>query len=91
MERRDFVKSALATAGISATPALAAQPAPKTPAAPPHEFYQLRTYTLHSGPQLALTQHYFETALIPALNRLQMSPIAAFKVDVKSEDQPRQR
>ncbi len=85
MERRDFVKSALATAGISATPTLAAQPDPKTPTTPPRELYQLRTYTLHNGPQTALIQRYFETALIPALNRLGMSPIGAFKLDIGPE------
>jgi hypothetical protein len=85
MERRDFVKSALVTAGISATPGFAAQPDGKTPAEPHREFYQLRTYTLRNGPQTALTQRYFETALIPALNRLEMSPIGAFKLDVGPE------
>jgi hypothetical protein len=84
MERRDFVKSALVTAGVSATPGFAAQPDRKT-AASHQEFYQLRTYTLRNGPQTALTQRYFEIALIPALNRLEMSPIGAFKLDIGPE------
>jgi len=44
------------------------------------EYYQLRTYKLRTGPQLALTQGYFEQALIPALNLLGMSPAGAFNL-----------
>jgi hypothetical protein len=49
------------------------------------EFYQLRKYSLRTGPQLALMQTYFEKALIPALNRLKMSPVGAFKLDIGPE------
>ncbi len=49
------------------------------------EFYQLRKYTLRTGPQLALTQNYFEHALIPALNRIGISKVGAFKVDIGPE------
>lgn len=49
------------------------------------EFYQLRKYTLRNGPQTALTQGYFEQALIPALNRLEMGPVGAFKLDIGPE------
>jgi hypothetical protein len=84
VERRAFVKSALMTAGLVSSPALASE-AQEMPQQKPQEFYQLRTYTLRTGPQLALTQGYFERALIPALNRLQMSPVGAFKLDVGLE------
>jgi hypothetical protein len=46
------------------------------------EYYQLRKYTLTTGPQLALTQNYFEHALIPALNQMSIGPVGAFKVDI---------
>jgi hypothetical protein len=46
------------------------------------EFYQLRKYELRNGAQVGLCQGYFERALIPALNRLGMSPIGAFKLDI---------
>jgi hypothetical protein len=49
------------------------------------EFYQLRKYSLQTGPQLALTQSYFEHALIPALNRMSMTPVGAFKLDIGPE------
>ena len=85
MQRRDFVRSALATAGAATTmTALGAATAPGE-AAPHQEYYQLRTYTLRTGPQLALNEGYFERALIPALNRLGMSPVGAFKLDIGPE------
>lgn len=85
MERREFVKSALVTAGVASHAAFGAEPEGQTPAEARQEFYQLRTYTLRTGPQLSLTQGYFEKALIPALNRLGMSPVGAFKLDIGSE------
>jgi hypothetical protein len=81
VQRRAFVKSALATAGAASASAFAAQPE----AAPQQQFYELRKYALRNGPQLALTQGYFERALIPALNRLGSSPIGAFKLDIGPE------
>jgi hypothetical protein len=49
------------------------------------EFYQLRKYALQTGPQLGLAQYYFEHALIPALNRMAMTPVGAFKLDIGPE------
>src|SRR5271168_3160817 len=49
------------------------------------EFYQLRRYSLRNGTQLSLTQTYFEHALIPALNRMSLNPIGAFKLDIGPE------
>ena len=80
MERREFVKSALVTAGMASGTAFGADPNGKGPAEARQEFYQLRKYALRTGPQIALTQGYFEKALIPALNRLEMGPVGAFKV-----------
>ena len=81
MERREFVKSAVA-AGVGAGAAFGAEPQAKAQAEARQEFYQLRKYTLRNGPHLALTQGYFEKALIPALNRLGMAPVGAFKLDI---------
>ncbi len=49
------------------------------------EFYQLRRYDLRNGPQTAMAQHYFADALIPALNRMGMPKIGAFKLDIGPE------
>jgi hypothetical protein len=81
VERREFVKSALVTAGA----AFGTGPEGLALGEAQQEFYQLRKYTLRTGPQLALTQGYFERALIPALNRLEMAPVGAFKLDIGPE------
>jgi hypothetical protein len=80
LERRDFVTSAIAIAGaaLSGTEVRAMAQVSR-------EFYQLRKYALQTGPQLALTQNYFEHALIPALNRMAMAPVGAFKLDIGPE------
>jgi hypothetical protein len=81
LERREFVKSALATAGAG----LASGREGKAVSEVAQEFYQLRKYSLRMGPQLALVQGYFEKALIPALGRLKMGPVGAFKLDIGPE------
>ncbi len=81
MHRRQFLNasaaaSALALSGQS--PAQAAAPASR-------EFYQLRAYKLQTGPQMALLEAFLSEALIPAANRMGMSPIGAFRVDIGPE------
>ena len=49
------------------------------------EFYLLRKYSLRNGSQLALSQSYFQHALIPALNRMSITPVGAFKLDIGPE------
>ena len=80
MERREFVTSAMAMAGVALSGAEGRALAPSA-----REFYQLRKYALQTGPQLGLTQDYFEHALIPALNRMAMAPVGAFKLDIGLE------
>jgi len=49
------------------------------------EYYQIRRYSLVSGPQLKLTESYLAGALIPALTRLGIDRVGAFKVDIGPE------
>ena len=74
MQRRSFLTAALAASATAITPGISAQ----TSSA--REYYQFRKYVLRSGPQARLADAYFGDALIPALNRLGLSPIGAFKV-----------
>ncbi len=85
MERREFVRAAMA-AGVGAG-ALGAEgkAMAQTSAKTGQELYQLRKYALRNGPQTALTQGYLERALIPALGRLGMGPVGAFKLDIGPE------
>jgi hypothetical protein len=80
LERRDFVTSAIAMAGAALSGAEG-----HAMAQPKQEFYLLRKYALRNGPQLALTQNFFEHALIPALNRMSITPVGAFKLDIGPE------
>ena len=81
MERRHFLAASLATSAAAISGSASAQaPAPST-----REFYQLRRYNLTSGPQLKLTESYFGDALIPALARMGMGPVGAFKLDIGPE------
>lgn len=78
MKRREFLTSSLAISAL----ALAADKADaqSTPVASGREYYELRQYHLQSGPQVKLTNSYVSDALIPALNRMGMSPIGAFNL-----------
>jgi hypothetical protein len=80
LERRDFVTSAIAMAGAALSGG-----ASRAWAQSAREFYLWQKYALQTGPQLALAQNYFEHALIPALNRMAMAPVGAFKLDVGPE------
>lgn len=78
MHRRQFLAATLATSAVAAMRSAEAE----TPAAQPREFYQIRRYALRSGPQLKLTEDYLGNALIPALARLGMGPVGAFRLDI---------
>jgi hypothetical protein len=72
LDRPELAKPVLAVAGLPS--GSLADPSP--------EWYQLRTYTLRTGPQVKMAQDYFEHALIPALNRVNLAPIGAFELNV---------
>jgi len=76
LKRRQFLAASLATSALGLAGKAPAQPAAA------REFYSIRRYNLVSGPQLALTENYFSGALIPALARMGMGPVAALKLDI---------
>jgi hypothetical protein len=82
MERRRFLTTSLAAAGL----ALVHDGEAQTPAgAAAREYYQIRRYQLQAGPQTKIVESYFGDALIPALTRMGMGPIGAFKLDYGPE------
>jgi hypothetical protein len=87
MERRQFLAASIATsaAALVGNTAAEAQPAANPKSAGNREFYQIRRYTLSSGPQGRLTEDFFAHALIPALGRMKMGPIGAFRLDFGPE------
>jgi hypothetical protein len=79
MDRRQFISASLATSAAAVAGSASAH------AAPAREFYQIRRYSLVSGPQSKLTENYLAGALIPALARIGIDRIGAFRVDVGPE------
>ena len=57
-------------------------------AKPSREFYHLRKYQLQMGPQTALAESFLNDALVPALARMQLGPVGAFKLDIGPETPP---
>jgi hypothetical protein len=78
MQRRQFLAASLATS----VAALAAKTDAQTRA---REYYLLRRYSLQSGPQTKLAESFIADAFLPALTRLGMSPVGAFRVDIGPE------
>jgi hypothetical protein len=80
MNRRKFVAASLATSAAALVQNAKAQANPGRL----REYYQLRRYTLQSGPQGAMTEKYISEALIPALAK-RGGPVGAFRLDIGPE------
>ena len=91
MKRRHFLAASIAASTLAAAGetvvhvSAAGASATGASASPRREFYQLRRYNLLSGKQLRITESYFSSALIPALARLGLGPVGAFKLDIGPE------
>lgn len=81
MDRRQFLSASLATSAAAMTGGAALAHADQA-----REFYQIRKYSLVSGPQQKLMESYIAGALIPALARMGMGQhVGAFRVDIGPE------
>ena len=80
MDRRKFIAASLASSALAVAPVAEAQGAN----ARSREFYQLRRYTLQTGPQVAMTEKYISEALIPAVAK-RAGPVGAFRLDIGPE------
>lgn len=81
MQRRRFIAASLAASALG----LSREGGAQAPAGHSREFYQIRRYALQSGPQLKVTESYLSDALVPALSRMGMGPVGAFKLDIGPE------
>jgi len=72
MQRRQFLTASVAATAAVMAGGVSAQTGER-------EFYQVRRYQLQSGPEGKLTADYF-SVLIPALNRLGMTPVGAMQL-----------
>ncbi len=82
MQRRQFIAASLAASAAAVTRSASAQSSAANSA---REFYQIRRYSMQTGPQTGLTDHFIGEALIPALTRRGMGPIGAFHLDFGQE------
>ncbi len=91
MKRRRFIAATIAASTLAAAGEAVGQvsspsaSAPEASTGPRREYYQLRRYNLVSGPQLKVMENYFSGALIPALARMGLGPVGAFKLDIGPE------
>ena len=83
MKRRAFVKSSLLFSSLTSLLPAVSQASEKKPR---QEFYEFRVYTIKNENQEKLVDNYFQTAAIPALNRLGLKNIGVFK-ELKPEGQ----
>jgi hypothetical protein len=81
MQRRQFLAASLATSAV----ALARDMHAQSSGSHAREFYQVRRYELTSGPQSKLTETYLSEALIPAVTKLGMGPVGAFRLEFGPE------
>src|SRR5579863_1842965 len=83
MERRKFLATSLGASALAVTaPGSALEAAQGSMMARGREFYQLRRYHIIAGPQRKLCDDFFRDALIPALNRLSISPVGVFDLTI---------
>jgi hypothetical protein len=83
MQRRKFLASTLAASAFAAGKSEVFWAAEGGDNA--REFYQLRCYHLANGPQKKLCDDFLRDALVPALNRLGISPVGVFNLTIGPE------
>jgi NIPSNAP len=81
MDRRKFIATSLATSAAGLPQETASQLNPGRL----RESYEIRRYTLETGPQVALTERYISEALIPAVAKRGSGPVGAFRLDIGPE------
>lgn len=82
MDRRKFLRSALASGALAAAASSRATEAQESSASAEREYYELRRYHILSGPMKQLADSYFKDALVPALNRLGIKPVGVFNTSI---------
>ncbi len=86
MERRSFLATSLAASALAINhPRALMQGAHESGSRENREYYQLRRYVLTNGFQRKLADDYFRDALVPALNRLGITPVGIFSVAIGPE------
>lgn len=74
MQRRDFLKTSIATTAVVGLSQAAGLAAPDGG----QQYYELRTYNFKPGAEHKLANDYLEQAALPALNRIGIKPVGIF-------------
>jgi hypothetical protein len=82
MERRDFLKSAVALAGSGMVFADRTATAQDESKATARTYFELRLYHLRRGPKTELFDRFYRDAAVPALNRAGIERVGVFSVSV---------
>lgn len=82
MRRRDFVKTAVASAAAVAFNSSSKAAEPTSAASGAQEFYELRLYHLRQGSMQKRFDEFLKNAYVPALNRAGISTVGVFNVMV---------
>jgi hypothetical protein len=86
MERRHFLTSLIAASTLAVEASgRNLQTSQATAERRNPEYYELRRYRLQSGPKVELANRFLADALVPALNRLGISPVGVFTVTIGPE------
>jgi len=85
MQRRTFLTSSLAAATLSAASTAEGQNPLSGSPGRGRLFYELRRYQLSSGPQKKLCDDFFQNSLMPAANRVGITPVGVFNVAIGPE------
>lgn len=78
IQRRDFLKTSLATSAAAALAARAEAAGAGTGGSGAREYYELRAYKLNPGPWRAGLDVYLEQAMLPALDRRGVRNVGVF-------------
>lgn len=78
MQRREFLTGSLAASALGVASDSSAQTEQS------RLFYQLRRYTVQSGPQATITEKYISEALLPAMAKKD-GPVGAFRLEIGPE------
>jgi len=86
MQRRRFITASLAAGALGGVSAAAAVPGSQNASGGKSRlFFELRRYQLSDGPQRKLCNDFFQSALIPAVNRLGIKPVGVFNLAIGPE------
>ena len=86
MQRRSFLASSIAASALTLHASTSDAPGSQgAGAGEGREYYELRRYRLFRGPQVKLADDFFREALVPALNRLGISRVGVFDVEIGPE------